>query len=170
MAFAPGLLGYALFALLSRALYARGATIAAAGATAAGWLVAAVLAVAFAAVGDDRQIFVLGLANSAGMTVIGLLLVVTVRRHAGPDALAGLGRATVVGIVAAGTAALAGWGAVAGTGRLAGAAPTVGGSLVQGVLGGLAVLAAFGVVAYVLDRRDVAALAERLKRGSGRKR
>ena len=39
--FAPGLIGYALFALLSRALYARGATVAAAAATAVGWVIAA---------------------------------------------------------------------------------------------------------------------------------
>jgi putative peptidoglycan lipid II flippase len=156
--FAPGLLGYALFALLSRALYARGATAAAAASTAAGWLVAAVTALVLAAV-SGVHVLGLGLANSAGMTVIGLLLAVAVRRNAGPAALAGLSRATAVGIVAAGAAALAGWGVVAGIGHLVGAAPTVGGSLAQGMLGGGTVLVVFLAVAWLLDRRDVAPLA-----------
>ncbi|MFI5898079.1 murein biosynthesis integral membrane protein MurJ [Actinoplanes sp. NPDC051513] len=162
--FAPGLFGYALFALLSRALYARGATVAAAVATAAGWLVAAGAALALAGLGDERQVLGLGLANSAGMTVLGVLLVLAVRRHAGAAALTGLARATTVGIVAAGAAALAGFGVVTGIGHLAGADPTVGGSLAQGMLGGLTVLAVFGAVAFVLDRRSVGGLFARLRR------
>jgi len=162
--FAPGLFGYALFALLSRALYARGATRAAAFSTATGWLVAAVAALALAGIGDDRQVLGLGLANTAGMSVIGLLLIVAVRRHAGPAALAGLGRASAVGIVAAGVAGLAGWGTVAGIGRLFGATPTVVGSLAQGMLGGLVVLLVFGAAAWLLDRRDVSPLVATLGR------
>ena len=162
--FAPGLFGYALFALLSRALYARGATRAAAASTAAGWIVAALTALAFAALPHQRQVLGLGLANAAGMTVIGVLLVLAVRRHAGPAALAGLGRTTTVGIVAAGTAAAAGYAVVTGIGHLVGAGPGVVGSLAQGMLGGLAVLAVFGAVAYALDRRDVNALVARLRR------
>ena len=166
--FAPGLFGYALFALLSRALYARGATVAAAASTAAGWLVAAVAVAATIGLGDD-QVLGLGLANAAGMTVIGVLLVRAVRRNAGPAALSGLGRATAVGIVAAGTAALAGWGVVSGIGHAAGSGPSVGASLVQGVLGGVAVLAVFLAVAYALDRRDVAAITGRLRRRGGKR-
>jgi putative peptidoglycan lipid II flippase len=165
--FAPGLFGYALFALLSRALYARGATVAAAFSTAAGWLVAALAALATLGVGDQRQVLGLGLANAAGMTVIGALLVLAVRRHCGPGALAGLGRATAVGIVAAGTAALAGWGVVSGIGHLVGSGPSAGISLVQGVLGGAAVLAVFLGVACSLDRRDMATIARRLRRRGG---
>ena len=63
----------------------------------------------------------LGLANAAGMSVIGLLLVLAVRRHAGPAALAGLGRATAAGVLAAGWPALAGWAVVRR--RAAAAAP-----------------------------------------------
>ncbi|HEX8928088.1 MAG TPA: lipid II flippase MurJ [Actinomycetota bacterium] len=162
--FAPGLFGYALFALLSRALYARGATKAAAFCTAIGWVVAAGAALALAGLGDQRQLLGLGLANTAGMSVLGLLLVYAVRRHAGAEALAGLGRAAAVGIVAAGTSALAGWAVVAGLGRLAWPQPTVAGSLVQAVLGGLTVLVVFLAVAYPLDRRDMSPLARRLRR------
>ncbi len=162
--FAPGLFGYALFALLSRALYARGATVAAAASTAIRWLVAAATALALSGLGDDRQVLGLGLANAAGMSVIGLLLVLAVRRHAGAEALAGLGRASVAAVLAAAGAALAGWGTVAGTGRLFGSTPTVLGSIVQGMLGGAVVLAVFAVAAYALDRRDMRPLAATLAR------
>jgi putative peptidoglycan lipid II flippase len=164
--FAPGLFGYALFALLSRALYARGATRAAAVSSAAGWLVAAGTALALAGLPHQRQVLALGLANAAGMTVIGVLLVLAVRRIAGPAALAGLARAAAVGIVAAGAAAAAGFGVVTGIGHLAGAGHSVAGSLAQGMLGGLAVLAVFGAVAFALDRRDVSSLAGRIRRRS----
>ncbi|MEV4352039.1 lipid II flippase MurJ, partial [Actinoplanes sp. NPDC049596] len=111
--FAPGLLGYALFALLSRALYARGATVAAAWSTAAGWFVAAAAALVFSTLDDSRQVLGLGLANTVGMTVIGVLLILAVRRAAGPSSLAGLPRAAVVAVLGGGAAALAGWGVVA---------------------------------------------------------
>ena len=158
--FAAGLFGYALFALLSRALYARGATRAAAASTAAGWGVATVAAVVLSALsGEGRQVLVLGLANTIGMSVIGLLLVLAVRRHAGPASLSGLGRATAAGIVAAVVAALAGW-AVARA--VAGAmGPGVGSSLVQGLAGGVAVLAAYAAVVVALDGPDVRAISIR---------
>jgi putative peptidoglycan lipid II flippase len=163
--FAPGLLGYAMFALLSRALYARGATVAAAACTAIGWAVGALaVVVVFTTQDQGRQVFGLGLANALGMSVIGLLLVLAVRRHAGPSALEGLGRASAAGVVSAVAAALAGWGVVAATGRLFGAAPTVVGSLVQGILGGIAVLTVFAALAYALDRRDLAPLVATLTR------
>lgn len=171
--FAPGLFGYALFALLSRALYARGATVAAAASTAIGWFVAGAAALILSGLvlsGRDVRLEVLGLglANAAGMSVIGGLLVLAVRRHAGGAALAGLGRVLVVGIVAAGLAALAGWGVVAGIGHLTGPTPTVFGSVAQGMLGGAAVLGVFAAVAYLLDREDMrpltATLARRLRR------
>ncbi|WP_127508118.1 murein biosynthesis integral membrane protein MurJ [Actinoplanes solisilvae] len=156
--FAPGLLGYALFALLSRALYARGATVAAAASTGVGWIVGAGVALTLSLVGDE--VFVLSVANAVAMSVIGLLLVVAVRRHAGPAALAGLGRTTLVAVLAGGLAALAGWGVVMG---LNGPTPQVLPSIVQGILGGLAVLVVFGGVAYPAARRDLAPLARRLR-------
>jgi putative peptidoglycan lipid II flippase len=163
--FAPGLFGYALFALLSRALYARGATVAAAGCTAAGWAIAALSAFALSAALGDEQEFALGLANAIGMSAIGLLLVLAVRRNAGPEALSGLGRVTLVGMVAAGVAALAGRAVVAGVGHAFGPTPTGAGSLVQGMLGGIAVAVAFLAVAYPLDRQDVRPLTARVRRG-----
>jgi putative peptidoglycan lipid II flippase len=165
--FAPGLLGYALFALLSRALYARGATAAAAAATAAGWGIAALSAVLLmAALAGGAEVFGLGLANAIGMSAIGLLLVLAVRRHAGRDALAGLGRATGAGILAAIVAALAGWAVVIGTGHVV--APTFFGSIVQGVSGGIVLAVAFVAVAYLLDRDDMRPLINRVRRRRGK--
>jgi putative peptidoglycan lipid II flippase len=160
--FAPGLFGYALFALLSRALYARGATVAAAGSTAAGWIVGAGVALALSGVGDE--VFTLGLANAVAMSVIGLLLVVAVRRHAGAEALGGLGRTTLVTLLATALATLAGWGAVAGLGQLFSDTPQAVLSIVQGILGGLVVLVAFVGAAYPMARRELAPLARRLRR------
>jgi putative peptidoglycan lipid II flippase len=163
--FAPGLFGYGLFALLSRALYARGATVSAAASTAAGWGVAAIAAVALAAVlPARREVLGLGLANAAGMSVIGLSLVLAVRRQAGAGALAGLGRATATGIVAACVATLAGWGTTVGIGHLAGATPSAVGSLAQGMLGGVVVAVAYVAVALALDRPDMRPLAGTLAR------
>jgi putative peptidoglycan lipid II flippase len=159
--FAAGLFGYALFALLSRALYARGATVAAAASTATGWGVAAVVALVLPL--SDR-VLALSLASALGMTVIGVLLVVAVRRNAGPAALQGLSRATGVGIVAAGLAALAGWGTARACGHLLGSTPGAWGSLVQGMLGGVVLTLTYLAVAWALDRPDLRPLADTVTR------
>jgi putative peptidoglycan lipid II flippase len=168
---APGLLGYALFALLSRALYARGDTRPAAVATVAGWggVVLASIALSAALPRADR-VAALALANSAGMLLLGGLLLGIVARRAGRAALDGLTRTLSVGIVAALAAAAAG----AGLQRLlaGGATPGVVGALGQGMLSGVVVAAVFLGVAYALDRRDVrpllATLARRVTRIAGR--
>ncbi|MEV6301432.1 lipid II flippase MurJ [Actinoplanes sp. NPDC051861] len=158
--FAPGLIGYALFALLSRALYARGATAAAAVASATGWLSAAAAVIGVTAGLDGgRALFGLGLANALGMTVTGVLLVLAVRRHAGPSALAGLTRASVAAVVAAGLAAAAGWGTVTGLESAFWPTPGVFAALAEGMLGGVVVGAVFLAVAFALDRRDLSPLA-----------
>jgi putative peptidoglycan lipid II flippase len=161
--FAPGLLGYALFALLSRALYARGATSSAAAATAAGWAVAAAAALVLTAVlpGSDK-VLALGLANSVGMLALGALLVGAVRRRAGAGSLTGLPRAAGVGIVAAVAAGLAGWGAVEGLRHALGATPAGWVSLFSGMLGGVVVAVVFVAVTYPLDRHDLRPLITRL--------
>ncbi|GAA2709826.1 murein biosynthesis integral membrane protein MurJ [Actinoplanes palleronii] len=163
--FAPGLLGYALFALLSRALYARGATVAAAVASGTGWLFAGVAVVVVTTMASGRaELAGLGLANALGMSVTGLLLVLAVRRQAGSDALAGLPRALIAAVVAAAAAGLAGWGVVAGLTAAFWPAAGILGSLVEGVLGGLAVVVVFVAVAFLLDRRDLSPLAGTLTR------
>ena len=102
VAFAPGLVGYGLLALLTRALYARQAARPVAVATVAAFGVAAVVAVALAAVlpRADRVVAV-GVGSSLGMTVGGLLLVGALRRAAGAAALVGVGRTALVSVGAA---------------------------------------------------------------------
>jgi putative peptidoglycan lipid II flippase len=104
-AFAPGLLGYGLLALLTRALYARGQGRAAGTATVAGWLAVAAADVVLVLGTDLAPVTALGLGNTVGMTVAALLLVRAVRRRS-PGALQGSGRtaatATVAALVAGG--------------------------------------------------------------------
>ncbi|MFI1996605.1 murein biosynthesis integral membrane protein MurJ [Actinoplanes sp. NPDC020271] len=159
LGFAPGLFGYALFALLSRALYARGATVAAAVASGVGWFCAGVAVIVVAVTGSGAaELAGLGLATALGMTVTGVLLVLAVRRHAGPEALTGLARASVAAVVAAGVAGFAGWAVVAALKSALWPEPGVLGSLVEGVAGGVVVAAVFLGVAFVLDRRDLSPL------------
>jgi putative peptidoglycan lipid II flippase len=163
---APGLIGYALFALLSRALYARGATGAAAAATVAGWAVAALAALALAgALPGARRAFALGLGNSIGMLVLGGLLVAVVARRAGGAALAGLGRVAAVGVAAGVPAALVGLG-VARLADPGGAVGTPGAiaAAVQGMLSGGAAAVVFLGIAYPMDRSDLRPLLVRLRR------
>jgi putative peptidoglycan lipid II flippase len=95
VAFAPGLVGYAAVAVLTRALYARRQARAVAVATVAGFAVTALLAIVLVAMTDDR-VAAVGAANSAGMTVAGLLLLAALRRHAGPATTAGTARTVAV--------------------------------------------------------------------------
>lgn len=164
--FAPGLLGYGLFAILSRALYARGDTRSATTVTAIGWLVVPVAAVVLSAMLPvEYRVLAAALANSAGMLVLGALLVLAVARNAGRDAVAGLGRSMAVGVLAGLTAAVGG---AAAANRLVGltiGTPTKWTSLLHGLAAGLVVMALFLAVAYPLDRQDVRPMVE-----SGRRR
>jgi putative peptidoglycan lipid II flippase len=171
--FAPGLLGYGLFALFSRALYARGDTGAVAGATVAGWAVAAAGAVAgAAALPDGRRALALALANSAGMLLLGVVLIVVIARRVGHRALAGTARAAAIGLGAAVVAAGAGLGAGRILGSVTGATPSGATAVPEGMLSGVVVCLVFLAVAYAGDRRDVrpmvAGLARRLRRPGSR--
>jgi putative peptidoglycan lipid II flippase len=102
VAFAPGLLGYGLVALLTRALYARGLWKAPTVCVVGGWLIAVVADVVLAAAlpPEDRG-FALGAGHSLGVTVAGIGLLVVVARVAGPSALTGLPRAGAAALLAA---------------------------------------------------------------------
>ncbi|WP_435209021.1 murein biosynthesis integral membrane protein MurJ [Micromonospora sp. bgisy143] len=168
--YAPGLVGYGLFAILTRALYARGQTRAATVATAAGFLVVplAVLTLGRVLPLTDRVLAVTS-ANSVGMVVLGALLVVAVARSAGAPALAGAARAGAAGLLAGVLAAFAGLGLSRWLDRLDGGTPTTAGALGQGMLSGVLVGVVFLVVVWFVDRRDVRPLltgvARRLRRG-----
>ncbi|MFI5837795.1 murein biosynthesis integral membrane protein MurJ [Micromonospora sp. NPDC051300] len=167
--FAPGLLGYGLFAILTRALYARGETRAASIATALGWLSVPVLAVLFGQVLPlaDRVLAVT-LATSAGMVLLGALLVAAVRRAAGPRALTGVGRAGAAGLLAATVAAAGGAATARALDGATGGTPTTFQALAQGMLSGVVVAVLFLAVAWLTDARDLrpllAAVTRRLRR------
>lgn len=162
LALAPGLLGYGLTALLTRALYVRGVPRTASAWVGAGWLVAA--AVPFAAVGADgaTRLLVIGAASSTGMTLTAAGLALAVRRHWPAAALAGVGRTVVAAAGGGLLGGAAGWaldgplrGAVGG-----GALPAVAAGVVEGALG---VAVAVAVVALA-DRTAVAGLLARVAR------
>jgi putative peptidoglycan lipid II flippase len=166
--FAPGLLGYGLFAILTRALYARGGAGTATLATAAGWLVVVLATVLFAGLFPaDYRVFAVTLANSVGMLALGAFLAVAVAKVAGAHALAGLPRAVGVGLLAGVCAAIAGALLAYALADGAGGTPTKWGALLQGMLSGGVAGAVFVAVAYPLDRHDVQPLIMKVRRLSG---
>jgi putative peptidoglycan lipid II flippase len=108
--FAAGLVGYGLFALLSRALYAARTMRATAVACVSGWaaVVVADLILSSAMPASDR-VLALALGNSVGMTVLGVALVAVVVRTAGRPAVDGVGRIAAAGALAAVVAGWLGW-------------------------------------------------------------
>jgi putative peptidoglycan lipid II flippase len=164
VAFAPGLPGYALFALLNRALSAAGRAHRAALAAVAGWTATMVAAVILAVAAPEvGRVVVLGAATSVGMTVLGgaCLLAVALRdggaRHAtdpgfvgpGTAALSGFGRSLAVTV---GGAVVAGWlGWAAGRPFIgSGVAAALGGAVVAG----LVVAVVFITTVVVFDRHS----------------
>jgi putative peptidoglycan lipid II flippase len=158
--FAPGLLGYGLVALLTRALFAVGASRSATVATAAGWLAVVALDVAFAvALPAEQRVSALAWGNTLGMTLAGILLVAVTARLRGRQAVRRLGRTLLVGLLAALAAGVAG----ATVARLdwgRGLAAVVG----QGMLVTGTVLVVFSAVAALGARDDLRALVHRVRR------
>jgi putative peptidoglycan lipid II flippase len=152
IAFAPGLVGYGLVAVLTRALYARGQWRAPAACVVGGWLVAAVADVVLAAAAPaaDRSA-ALGAGHTLGVTVAGLALLVVVARTAPAGSLAGLPRIGTAALVAAAAGGAAGL----GLSRALGADPVPD----EGVLAaiGVGVLAGALVLVIVLAVMMVAA-------------
>ncbi|MEU8301728.1 lipid II flippase MurJ [Micromonospora sp. NPDC048909] len=169
--FAPGLLGYGLFAILTRALYARGETRSATVATAAGWLAVPLLALLLGQLLPlaDRVLAV-ALATSGGMLLLGGLLVAAVLRSAGHAALLGVGRAGAAGLLAAAVAGLGGAGTARALASLGDGTPTAPWALAQGMLSGVVVGALFLTVAWLTDARDVRPLLAAVTRRLGRRR
>jgi putative peptidoglycan lipid II flippase len=111
LAFAPGLVGYGLVAVLTRALYARGSWKAPTVCVAGGWGLAVVVDVVLAAVlpGGDRGV-ALAAGHTVGVTVAGLSLLAVVVREVGTGAVAGLARsggAALAGAILGGAAGAA---------------------------------------------------------------
>lgn len=165
VAFAPGLVGFGVAALLTRALYVRGRPLDAALAVGAGWLLAA--AVPFALLpegaGARATLRALGIGSSLGMTTAAVLLSLLVSRAWGAEAVRGSLR--TVGAVVAGTAVAAAVGeVVAHVISLGGIA----GAVVAGVAAGAAALLVYGIALVVADRETVATALRRGRAARGR--
>jgi putative peptidoglycan lipid II flippase len=166
-AFAPGLLGYGLVALLSRALYARGSWRAPTVCVAGGWLVAvaADLVLSDLLPAEDRAL-ALGAGHTIGVTVAGIALLAVVAREAGADALAGVARTGLPALLAGGLGTAAGL----LTARALGADPVPDGGVAAaigiGVVAGGVVLLVAAAVMMGTSRRPLLAAVAGL-RGSG---
>jgi len=166
-AFAPGLVGFGLAALLTRALYVQGRPAVAGALVALGWLIAAILPLVMLrdGAGPRDTLQLLGLASSLGMTVAAVGLLVAVRRAWGPQASAGLGRSAVV---AGGSGLVA---AVAGRGLAAALHPDgLGAGAGVAVLVAVAVAGLSAVSIWVGDRDSARLVLARLPRRPARKR
>ena len=110
IAFAPGLVGYGLVAVLTRALYARGLWKAPTVCVVGGWLIAVVAdLVLAAALPSAERALALGAGHSLGVTVAGVALLVVVARTAGAPALRGLPQAGGAALLGAVLGGAAGW-------------------------------------------------------------
>jgi putative peptidoglycan lipid II flippase len=167
-AFAPGLLGYGLVALLSRALYARGLWRAPTVCVAGGWLaaVAADLVLTDVLPAADRAL-ALGAGHSIGVTVAGVALLAVVARESGTAALAGVARTGLPALLAG----LLGGAAGLLTARVLGADPVPEGGVPAaigiGLLAGGVVLLVAAAVMMGTSRRPLLAAVQGLRR-SGR--
>jgi putative peptidoglycan lipid II flippase len=158
--FAPGVAGFGVVTNLSRALFARRHLVAAGVALAGSWLlVMAADAILAELVPAHLVVAALALGSTIGQTLAAIGTVIATRRICGPAATAGIGRATLAGVIA-GVA-----GAAGGIGLTT--AVTVSGRLESAVLAMVAAafaMIAFTVLAYALDRPDLSVLARRLPR------
>lgn len=157
--FAPGLLGYGLFALLSRALYAGERVHGGLGDRARLGRRRRQRRALAVALPLDRRVAALAAANSIGMLVLAAALVLAVRAKAGGDAVAGSGRTAAAAVASATVAATAAltlrnlvWG---------GGTPDVSGAVAQGMLCGVAVAVVFLAGVAVTDRRTLQRLIHR---------
>jgi putative peptidoglycan lipid II flippase len=164
-AFGPGLLGYGLLALVSRAMYAAGAARATAAVTIAGWLAVIAAAVGLAlALPPGARVAALAAGHSVGLTVLGAGLLVLAARRVGRDALRGLARTGAAAVLAGVAAAGAGLGVAA-------VIPASGlvGYLLEGIAVGIAVLVVFAVVVAAVDGQEIRPAARRLTGGFSRR-
>lgn len=109
LGFAPGLIGYSLLALLTRALYARGLWRAPTVCVVAGWVLAVVADLVLARLlpVSDRAL-ALGAGHSVGVSLAGIGLVAATVRIAGARALAGVVRTGLPALAAAAAGAAVG--------------------------------------------------------------
>ena len=160
-AFAPGLVGFGLLALFTRALYARGRPGVAGGVAACGWLIAAAVPLALLRgdAGPRNTLQSLGLASSLGMTVAAVGLLVAVHRAWGPQVGQGLVRSAVVAVGSGALSAAVGR-AIAGNLHPLGLATAA----TVTVMVAIAVLTLYAVSIWIGDRESARLVAGKLRR------
>jgi putative peptidoglycan lipid II flippase len=151
VAFATGLVGFALLTQCQRVLYAAERPGAALAVTSAAYVALIAAAVTLTAGGGaqamERTLAALGAASSVGMTVGGVAGLVAVRHALGRAGLAGLSRTAAVALTGSAAGALAGW-------RLAAALNTGGlGHALAAAAVGAAVAAAVSLAAAAFGER-----------------
>ena len=161
--FAPGLIGIGVIANLARALLAVGrlkiAAVAVAGGTLIGVLAQLILVLVMPA---RLAVAALALGNTVGLTVVAVPLVVVTGRVLGKAAIQGVGRTTLVGLVAAVGGAGVGVGAslaLPASGKLAEAGAAV--------LAAVCAIVVFGAIASRLDDRDLRVVLGAMRRATG---
>ncbi|WP_457255546.1 murein biosynthesis integral membrane protein MurJ [Pedococcus sp. P5_B7] len=157
-AYAPGLVGFSVAALLTRALYVRGRPLHAALAVAAGWALAALIPIAVIPQGSraGTTLGVLGVGSTVGMTASAAVLALLVRAAWGPEAVQGAGRTLGAAVVSVAV------GLVVGDTVARGMSPhSLWSALGSGFLVGLMTLLAYLGVMMVADRKAMKALRER---------
>jgi putative peptidoglycan lipid II flippase len=164
--FAPGLVGVGVIANLTRALLALGRLKVAGIALAGSGLLQLLAEVVLAELVPARLVVgALALGNTIGATAAAIPLVIATRRIRGKAAVAGVGRATLAGMAAAAVGC--------GVGVAVSIALPVSHKLLWALSGALAAgcaVAAFGVVAYVLDDGDLQVVLARLRQVAGLRR
>ncbi len=110
VAFAPGLVGFGVVALLTRALYVRGRPLDAALATALGWVVAAGPPLLIVGSGGSAEAVLrtLGVSSTLGMVLAGVALTALVRRTWGAEVTRGAARTAGAVVVALALAVVVG--------------------------------------------------------------
>jgi putative peptidoglycan lipid II flippase len=152
VAFAPGLLGYGVWAVGVRTLYAREAPRAAAVVTVSGWAVAIVADLVLVRGSTGETVAArLAAGQSIGLTVAGGAALVAVASATSRAAYAGMGRTVVAGLAAAALAAAVGRPVADAIGDAA-SGGTVLRAVAAGLAGAAAVAAVFAATLAVLDR------------------
>src|ERR1700734_2156656 len=150
---------------MSRVMFAIGRLTAPGIGLVAGPLLQAALSFPLVALAPPRLVVpALTVASSVALLVVAVPMVLATRRFRGPAAIAGVGRATVAGLVAGAAGSAVGVGVAL--------VVPAGGKLFEAVSAVLATMLAvlvFGGVAYALDREDLQLVVARL-RGLSRSR
>ncbi|MGH3186359.1 MAG: murein biosynthesis integral membrane protein MurJ [Streptosporangiaceae bacterium] len=152
--FAPGIVGTAVVANLSRVMFVIGRLKIAAAALAGSWVIAIVADVVLVQLVPARLVpGALALGTTIGQTVLAIPLVFVTRRICGPAAVQGVGHAALAGLAACAAGAVVG----VAVGLTVPLHPKLEAAALAVPAAGCAILA-FGVVAYLLDDGDLKAV------------